>query len=207
MAIGLTRRQQEILDFIREDIAVRGYPPTFREVADRFGIKSTNGVKVHMDALERKEYIRRDRGLARGIEIIDHEEQRRAARTEEIPLVGRVAAGAPILAEENLDGYIAIDSSFVQTDNVFAVTVRGDSMTGAGIYHGDYVFAKKDATFFPGDVVVAVIGDEATVKRYYQEENRVRLEPANEAYGPIIIEKDTPKFYVAGKVVGVLRRM
>ncbi len=207
MTAGLTKRQQEILDFIREEVEVRGYPPSFREIAAEFGIKSTNGVKVHMDALERKGYIRRDPGLARGIELMDHGSGSMANKVVKIPIVGRVAAGAPILAEENIESYIAVDSSFIQTDNVFSLQVRGDSMTNAGIYHGDFVFAKKDANFFPGDIVVAVIGDEATVKRYYKDSDRIRLEPENEAYGPIIVDSDTPKFTVAGKVIGVLRHM
>lgn len=207
MAIGLTMRQKDILDFITEEVSVRGYPPSFREIAAEFNIKSTNGVKVHLDALVKKGFIRRSAGLARGIELTSQAGGAAAANVVKIPIVGRVAAGAPILAEENLDGYIAVDDSFVQTDNVFALIVRGDSMKDAGIYNGDFVFAKKDANFFPGDIVVAVIGDEATVKRFYQDETHIRLEPANEAYGPIIIEKTTPKFYVAGKVTGVLRRM
>jgi len=207
MTIGLTTRQREILNFIREEVAVRGYPPSFREIAKQFGIRSTNGVKVHMDALERKGYIRRDPGLARGIELTDQGESTVTGKVNRIPVVGRVAAGAPILAEENVEGYIAVDSTFIQTENVFSLMVRGDSMKDAGIYSGDYVFAKKDATVFPGDVVVAVIGDEATVKRYYRDDSRIRLEPANEAYGPIIVDADTPQFYVAGKVIGVLRHM
>ncbi|MFC1734083.1 transcriptional repressor LexA [candidate division KSB1 bacterium] len=207
MTLGLTVRQQEILDFIREEVMVRGYPPSFREVAKQFGIKSTNGVKVHLDALERKGYIRRDPGLARGIELTDQAADAAALKVEKVPIVGRVAAGSPILAEENLEGHIAVDGSFIQTENVFSLRVRGDSMVNAGIYHGDFVFAKKDATIFPGDIVVAVIGDEATVKRYYRDEDHIRLEPENDAYGPIIIEADIPNFSIAGKVTGVLRNM
>ncbi len=209
MTIGLTRRQQEILEFIREKITGHSLPPTFREIATRVGIKSTNGVKVHMDALEKKGYISRASRLARGIELIPQsvEEKQPSQSVRYLPVVGRVAAGAPVLAEENLDGYLAVDSTFVQTDDVFALTVSGESMKDAGIFNGDYVLGKPAAQYFPGDVVVAIIGDEATVKRFYPEENRVRLEPENPAYGPIIVENDLAGFRIAGKVIGVMRRM
>jgi len=209
MTIGLTRRQQEVLDFIRQEVTDRGYPPSFRDVAAHFGIRSTNGVKVHYDALEKKGYIRRNPRLARGIELTElaGADDRPVIDTSHVPVVGRVAAGAPILAEENLDGYIAVDNTFIQGDGVFALVVKGDSMKDAGIYHGDYVLGKPASAYFPGDVVVAVIGDEATVKRYYPEGERVRLEPANPAYGPIIVENAIADFRVAGKVIGVMRRM
>ena len=212
MAIGLTKRQREVLDFIREEIIRRGYPPSFREIGARFTIKSTNGVKVHMDALERKGYINRSSRLARGIELTrlggaEGMSHRFGTGVRHIPIVGKVAAGVPILAEENLDGYLAVDSTFVQADGVFALTVSGDSMKDAGIFNGDRVLAKPAAQYFPGDIVVAVIGDEATVKRYYPEEDRVRLEPANAAFGPIIVEKDLSGFRIAGKIIAVMRRM
>ncbi len=209
MTIGLTMRQQEVLEFIRDEMTEHSRPPTFREVAARFGIKSTNGVKVHMDALEKKGYITRDSHLARGIELtpLSGEEKRPVQNVRYLPVVGRVAAGAPVLAEENLDGYLAVDSSFIQADGVFALTVSGDSMKDAGIFNGDYVLGKPVSQYFPGDIVVAIIGDEATVKRYYPEDDRIRLEPENPAYGPIIVETDLSSFRVAGKVIGVMRRM
>ena len=210
MAIGLTKRQSEILDFIREHIATRGFPPSFREIGKQFGIKSTNGVKVHMDALGRKGYINRGVRLARSIEItpLGGSEAKPAGSTvRQVPIIGRVAAGVPVLAEQNLDGYLAVDTTFVQADGVFALTVSGDSMKDAGIYHGDYVLGKPAAQYFPGDIIVAIIGDEATVKRYYPEGERIRLEPANTAYGPIIVEKGLYDFRIAGKVVAVMRRV
>jgi len=205
MAIGLTKRQGDILGFIREHTAVRGYPPSFREIGRQFDIKSTNGVKVHMDALERKGYITRGARVARGIEI--NSDVKTAGSVRQVPIIGRVAAGVPILAEQNLDGYLAVDTTFVQADGVFALTVSGDSMKDAGIYNGDYVLGKPVAQYFPGDVIVAIIGDEATVKRYYPEGDRVRLEPANSSYGPIIVEKGLYDFRIAGKVIAVMRRM
>jgi repressor LexA len=205
MAIGLTKRQGDILGFIREHTAVRGYPPSFREIGRQFGIKSTNGVKVHLDALERKGYITRGARVARGIEM--NLDAKAAGSVRQVPIIGRVAAGVPILAEQNLDGYLAVDTTFVQADGVFALTVSGDSMKDAGIYNGDYVLGKPVAQYFPGDVIVAIIGDEATVKRYYPEGDRVRLEPANSSYGPIIVEKGLYDFRIAGKVIAVMRRM
>ena len=212
MAIGLTKRQQEILDFIRSEITGRGYPPSFREICVRFGIKSTNGVKVHMNALQKKGYIIRESRLARGIELTPlagakDKSPLSEAGVRHVPVVGRVAAGMPVLAEENLDGYVAVDNAFIQGEGVFALTVSGDSMKDVGIFHGDYVLGKPASTYFPGDVVVAIIGDEATVQRYYPEDERVRLEPANPAYGPIIVEENLPDFRIAGKVIGVMRRM
>lgn len=210
MTIGLTARQREILDFIRDEVTGHGYPPSFREIGANFGIKSTNGVKVHMDALEKKGYIKRVSHLARGIELTalgGAEKAFNIGRIRQVPIVGRVAAGTPTLAEENLDGYLSVDTTFIQADGVFALVVTGDSMKDAGIFHGDYVLGKPVSQYFPGDIVVAIIGDEATVKRYYHEDDHVRLEPANPAYGPIIVEKDLADFRVAGKVVGLMRRM
>ncbi|MFC1553017.1 transcriptional repressor LexA [candidate division KSB1 bacterium] len=219
MTIGLTKRQKEILEFIQWKLTDQGYPPSFREVAAHFGIRSTNGVKVHYDALEKKGYIRRNPRLARGIELTELAGAPSPADTapglysippsdvSHVPVIGRVAAGAPILAEENLDGYVVVDNSFIHGDGVFALVVKGESMKDAGIFHSDYVLGKPASTYFPGDIVVAIIGDEATVKRYYPEGGRVRLEPANQAYGPIIVEENMADFRIAGKVIGVMRRM
>ncbi len=207
MTIGLTIRQQEVLDFIRGWIAEKGYPPTIRDIQKPFGIKSTNGAKVHLDALEKKGFIFRNRGISRGIELTELSGKKGPDRTVKVPIVGRVAAGAPILAEDNWDGELTVDERFVQTGELFALEVRGDSMVNAGIYNGDYVIAKKDRSYFPGDIVVAVIGDDATVKRFYHDTDRVRLEPENESYGPIIVDDETPGFYIAGKVIALQRKM
>jgi len=207
MGEKLTKRQSKILEFIRRHLETQGYPPTFREIGEEFGIRSTNGVRASLVALEKKGYLTRHSKLSRGIELTKKAFKNVAPRITDIPIVGRVAAGEPILAEENIEGTISLDTDYLKTENIFALRVRGDSMRNAGIFDGDSVFARPQATAEKGDIIVAIIGDEATVKRYYPEKDRIRLEPENEAYGPIIIEKNTPGFRIAGKVVGLLRKM
>jgi len=207
MGEKLTNRQSKILDFIRKHIEMQGFPPTFREIGEEFGIRSTNGVRASLVALEKKGYLTRQSRLSRGIELTEKTLRTLTSRIREIPIVGRVAAGQPILAEENLEGTISLDSEYIKADNIFALRVRGDSMRDAGIFDGDSVFARQQTTADRGDIIIAIIGDEATVKKYYPERDRVRLEPANDSYGPIIVERDTPGFRIAGKVVGLLRKM
>ena len=199
----LTERQQEIFEFIRQIIRSTGIPPTLREIGRRFAIRSTNGVREVLAVLEKKGYIRRKPFLSRSIELADEP----APAFESVPIVGRVAAGLPILAVENIDGQIAVDRSFLPSGEVFSLRVAGDSMKDEGICDGDLVLVKKQDTARRGEIVVAVIGEEATVKKFYPERGRVRLEPANVSYGPIIVEKSTPGFFIAGKVVGLMRRM
>ncbi|MCK4966024.1 transcriptional repressor LexA [bacterium] len=200
---SLTERQSRILEYIRLEIAQRGFPPTYREIGRQFGIKSTNGVNATLKALEKKGYLIRHSKLSRGIEIVDEF----SPTMRKIPFVGRVAAGEPVLAEQNIEGEIGIDNSFFSGESIFALTVQGDSMKDAGIFDGDKVFVRLQQTADTGDIVVALIGDEATVKHYYPERERIRLEPANENYGPIIVEPDTPGFRIAGKVVGLIRKI
>lgn len=198
----LTARQKQILAFIEEKIKGVGMPPTIREIGQKFGISSTNGVRSILDALESKGYIRRQKLVSRGIELVAQ-----AANFTRIPLVGSVPAGLPIMAIENREGEFAVDTSFLPAGDVFCLRVTGESMINAGIFDGDYVLVSKNAQPIKGDVVVAVIGEEATVKKYYPEKGRVRLEPANEAFGPIIVDKKSPGFYIAGRVIGLMRRM
>ncbi len=203
MSRELTPRQREIYDFIRDNITTNHLPPTIREIGEKFGMSSTNSVRDVLNALQRKGFIKRRAGISRGIELThSHTEEYRT-----IPLVGRIAAGAPITAIENIEDSFAVDKTFVPSGDIFALRVQGDSMKDAGIYDGDFVMVKKQSSADRGDIVVAVIGDEATVKRFYPEKGRVRLEPENPDYGPIIIEKKLPQFYIAGKVVGLMRRM
>jgi len=208
----LTERQRTIWVFIAEEATKNGYPPTIREIGFRFGISSTNGVRSLLGALETKGVIKRQPFLSRGIEILkwpDHLRQPDYARDLKftvIPIVGRVAAGTPILAEENIEGEIIIDRSLFPSGDGFALRVAGNSMVEAGIRDGDIVLARPDLPLEVGSIVVALIGEEATVKYYYPERSRVRLEPANSAYGPIIIEKGTPDFKLVGRVVGLYRR-
>lgn len=198
----LTQRQKEVLDFISEMTEKKGFPPTIREIGQKFKITSTNGVRAILSALSSKGYIRRKPLISRGIELL------KAVRPElvYVPLVGRISAGLPVLAVENIEGNIGIDRALFPGDGIFFLKVVGDSMKDAGILNGDYVLAQQQKTAEKGEIVVAMIGSEATVKRFFPEKNRVRLEPANSEYGPIIVEKKTPDFFIAGKVIGLLRK-
>jgi repressor LexA len=200
----LTLRQQAILEFIRSSMQEKGAPPTLREIGKRFGISSTNGVRCFLTALEKKGMIRRASYRSRGIELV--EGPLTVASLTAVPIVGRVAAGEPILAEENLEGHIGLDRELLRGEDLFALRVRGDSMMEAGIFDGDWVFARKQAVAERGEIVVAIIGEEATVKYYYPDNGRIRLEPANPAFRTIIIERNAPGFSLAGKVVGVFRK-
>jgi repressor LexA len=201
--LPLTERQNQIYDFVREMIQTEGRPPTMREIGEAFQIRSTNGVREALTVLERKGYIRREPYLSRGIELIETT----PTSVTPIPILGRVAAGLPLLAVENVDGHVAVDQSFLPAGEVFSLKIAGESMRDEGIRDGDLVLVKKQETAHRGDIVVAVIGDEATVKKFYPDRNRVRLEPANPEFGPIIVDKNAPGFFIAGKVVGLLRRM
>jgi repressor LexA len=211
MGKELTGRQREVLDFISEMIENKGLPPTIREIGERFKIASTNGVRAILSALSKKGYIRRKPLVSRGIELAKKAKagfdyaQKRAYLA--VPLVGRIAAGLPTLAVENIEGSIAVDRSFLPGGDVFSLRVVGDSMKDVGIFDGDYVLARVQSTAEKGDIVVAVIGEEATVKTYVPQKNRVRLEPANPAYQPIIVDTRYSDFRIAGKVIGLLRRM
>ncbi len=200
----ITQRQRSILDFIAEEVDKKGYPPTIREIGANFGIGSTNGVRSVLSALERKGFISRKPYLSRSIELLKTPD--RNIGMARIPIVGRVAAGMPLLAEENLEGEILIDRDLFPSGDGFALRVRGNSMIEAGINDGDIVLARPDLPIDTGTIVIALIGDEATVKRYYPETNRIRLQPANETIGPIIIERNTPGFRIVGRVVGLYRR-
>jgi len=204
----LTERQQAIYDFIAETIRGRGAPPTIREIMDVFEINSTNGVRTTLAALEKKGHIRRHARLSRGIELVDYVEPTTlAADFREVPLIGRVAAGEPILATQNIESTLQVDRSFVPASGiVFALRVHGESMKDAGILDGDIVMARQQESAERGDIVVAQIGDEATVKRYSPDSDCIRLLPENEAFDPIIVPWDAVDFSIAGKVVGLMRR-
>ena len=204
----LTPRQREIFEFIKESVVGIGRPPSLREIGEKFEINSTNGVRSVLEALERKEYIRRNRYLSRGIEIIkESPEHLDEDQLRKIPWVGRVAAGQPLWAEQNIEGNFYIDRSFVPGEHIFALKVTGDSMKNAGILDGDFVLVRRQQTAQRGEIVVAQIDDEATVKRFYLDKKRIRLEPENPDFGPIIVEKGAPGFNIAGKVIGLMRKM
>jgi repressor LexA len=198
----LTKRQKEVFDFISRTVEENAIPPTIREIGKKFKIKSTNGVRAILSALSRKGYIRRKPLVSRGIELFKSVR----ANLVSVPLVGRISAGLPVLAVENIEGTIGIDKTLFPGEGIFFLKVNGDSMRDAGILDGDYVLAQQQSIAQKGEIVVALIGDEATVKRYFPEKNKVRLEPANPDYGPIIVEKRTPDFLIAGKVIGLLRK-
>lgn len=206
MARPLTERQEQVLDFIRRYIQARGYPPSIRDIGEQFKIRSTNGVRGILQALERKGEIRRSPMLSRGIELTHPALTVSLPQMTSVPIIGRVAAGVPLLAEQNVEGVVAVDRDLLSGDNTFALRVKGDSMVGAGIFDGDLVFARPVPDLKRGDIVVAVIGDEATVKYYYPNNGYIRLEPANRFFGPIVVDRATPGFYIAGKVVGVFRK-
>ena len=194
-----------------EMIEKKGFPPTIREIGERFKIASTNGVRDILSALTKKGYIRRKPLVSRGIElakkvktVFDYGEN---SLFVTVPLLGRIAAGLPTLAVENIEGSIAVDRSFVPGGDVFSLKVEGESMIDSGIFHGDYVLARAQSTAERGDIVVAVIGDEATVKKYVPLRNKVKLEPANRAFRPILVDPSSPDFRIAGKVIGLLRKM
>jgi repressor LexA len=200
----LTDRQKEILAFINRSIGDRGYPPTLREIGRQFGIKSTNGVNDHLRALEKKGYLQREDMKSRALRPVDT-----VGQTVEIPILGKVAAGQPLLAVRNYEDTVRVDRFFVgQNREVFALRVKGDSMIEAGILDGDYVFVRKQLQASPGDIVVAMIEDEATVKRYFPEGDNIRFEPANQALKPIVVRKrDWKSVNLLGVVIGVYRRM
>jgi len=204
----LTPRQREIFDYIKKSVIKMGRPPSLREIGEKFGINSTNGVRSALEALERKGFIRRNRYQSRGIDILkEAPEHLDDSQLQTVPIIGRVAAGMPLWAEQNIEGNFYVDRTFVTGEHIFALRVQGDSMKDAGIFDGDFVLVRRQQTAQKGEIVVAQIEDEATVKRFYPERKRIRLEPENSDFGPIIVEKGTPGFSIAGKVVGLLRKM
>ncbi len=209
----LTDRQREILEFITQSIRERGYPPTLREIGVQFGIRSTNGVNDHLRALEKKGHLLREDLKSRALRPVGPRGPVRAPSRDddmvEIPLIGRVAAGAPLLAVENVEDTVKVDRFFIgQTKEVFALRVKGDSMIEDGIFDGDYIFVRKQLQANRGDIVVAMINDEATVKRYYPEGDSIRFQPANSAMQPIMVRKrDFKAVNLIGIVVGVYRKM
>jgi len=225
MTEPLTERQEKILSFIKKSIQDQGYPPTIREIGEHFGIRSTNGVNDHLKALERKGYLMRGELKSRALSVIEGgrsgggrlgriSRRELSAVTEgevvEVPVVGKVAAGAPILAQENITDHVRIDSMLLGDGGrkVFALRVAGDSMIGDGIFDGDYIFVRKQLQAANGEIVVAMIEDEATVKRYYPEGDRVRFQPSNPRLKPIYVERaDFRETQIIGVVVGVYRKM
>ena len=211
---GLTARQDQVLRYIRQSIIDRGYPPTLREIGAHMGIKSTNGVNDHLRALERKGYLTREDMKSRALRPKDMDfgapKNNRADDDNivEVPVMGRVAAGLPLYAEDHLLDTVRIDQSLLKSGEIFGLRVTGDSMIDAGIMNGDYVFIRKQSVAERGDIVVALIGDEATVKRYYPEKDYIRFQPENSSMAPILVrQSDFKPTMLLGVVVGVYRRL
>lgn len=202
----LTERQRQILDFITESITVRGYSPTLREIGHQMGIKSTNGVNDHLKALERKGFLQRDDLKSRTLRPVSLGDE---LDMVEIPVLGRVAAGEPILAVENAEDSVKIDRCLIGSHKgVYGLRIVGESMIEDGIFDGDYVFVKKTMIAEQGEIVIAMIDNEATCKRYYLEQDAIRLQPANATMDPIFIRReDFRQTMILGKVVGVFRKM
>lgn len=198
----LTERQRQILRFMKDELRRKGYPPSVREIGGAIGLSSSSTVHGHLSRLEEKGYIRRDPTKPRAIEILDDPTRPRSV-TISVPVVGRVTAGQPILAVENIEDHFTLPVDFVKDEDSFFLVVKGDSMIGAGILDGDYVLVRRQVTAQNGEIVVALIEDEATVKRFFRETDHVRLQPENPSLEPIRVRDCT----VLGKVTGLVRRI
>ena len=204
MATGkISLKQQEILEYIKETILSKGYPPAVREICEAVHLSSTSSVHSHLETLEKNGYIRRDPTKPRTIEICDDSFQMMRREMASIPMVGTVAAGQPILATENIEGYFPLPVEYVPNTETFILKVKGESMINAGIFDGDQLFVEKCNTARNGDTVVALIDDSATVKTFYKEEGHIRLQPENDSMDPIIVDNCE----IVGKVFGVFRLM
>lgn len=197
----ITKKQEEILEYIKEQTLAKGYPPAVREICEAVNLKSTSSVHAHLSTLEKNGYIRRDPTKPRAIEICDDSFQMVRTEVVSLPVVGRVAAGTPILAEENIESYYPVPAEVVPHGESFLLNVKGDSMIGAGIFDGDRLFVLSCDTARNGDQVVALIDDSATVKTFYKEDGHIRLQPENDTMDPIIVDDCK----ILGKVYGVLR--
>ena len=199
----ISMKQQEILDYIKDEILKKGYPPTVREICETVHLKSTSSVHSHLETLEKNGYIRRDPTKPRAIEICDDSFQMVRTEMVSLPVVGNVAAGQPILAEENIQDYFPVPADIVPSGESFILNVRGDSMINVGIFDGDRVFVNSCSTANNGEIVVALIDDSATVKTFYKEKDHIRLQPENSTMEPIIVKEAI----ILGKVAGLIRKM
>ena len=197
----ISSKQSEILEYIKETVLKKGYPPAVREICEAVHLKSTSSVHSHLETLEKNGYIRRDPTKPRTIEIIDDEFNLARRELVSVPIVGTVAAGQPILAAENIEDYFPIPASMLPNAEVFMLRVKGDSMVNAGIFNGDCVIVRSQNTADNGDMVVALLDDSSTVKTYYREDGHYRLQPENDTMDPIIVDQ----VQVLGKVIGVFR--
>lgn len=197
----ISAKQLEILEYIKEQIIAKGYPPAVREICTAVNLKSTSSVHSHLETLEKNGYIRRDPTKPRAIEIIDDEFNLVRREVRNIPLLGHVAAGQPLFAEQNIESYFPMLSDQLPSGNLFMLDVRGDSMINIGIYDGDKIIVQQTTTAQNGDIVVALVEDSATVKTYYKEDGRYRLQPENDTMDPIYVDN----VIILGKVIGLYR--
>ena len=205
LARPLTERQQAILDFIIEARRAQGFPPTLREIGAAFEIRSTKGVNDHLAALERKGKIRRQRGSSRGIEVVEVLPD--PSEVVSVPLVGRIAAGSPLLATENIEQTFSLDRALAPHPDLFLLRVQGESMIEAHICDGDLILVRRQDTADQGEIVVALVEDEATVKRFFRDGDRIRLQPENASMRPYVIDPSETPLRILGKVVGVYRTL
>lgn len=202
MAYGrITGKQQEILDYIKEQILNKGYPPAVRDICEAVNLRSTSSVHSHLEQLEKNGYIRRDPSKPRAIEIVDDNFNLSRRELVNVPMVGVVTAGQPILAVENIDGYFPIPTEYMPNAETFMLKVKGESMINAGIFDGDQILVQKQSTANNGDFVVALIEDSVTVKTFYKENGYYRLQPENDFMAPIIVNEVS----ILGKVIGLFR--
>ena len=197
------RKQPEPVEYIKSEILKRGYPPAVREICEAVNLKSTSSVHSHLETLEKNGYIRRDSTKPRAIEIIDDMFNLTRRDLVQVPMIGRVAAGEPLLAQENIEDYFPIPAELMPNNQVYMLQVQGESMINAGILDGDYVLVEQCNTASNGQMVVALVEDGATVKTFYKEEGIYRLQPENDTMSPIIVQEVT----ILGKVIGVFRMM
>ena len=202
MAYGrITAKQSEILEYIKNQIVNKGYPPSVRDICEAVHLKSTSSVHAHLETLEKNGYIRRDPTKPRAIEIIDDNFNLTRREVVNVPLIGQVAAGQPILAVENITNYFPIPAEFLNNSETFMLNVKGDSMINTGIYDGDMIIVRRQQTADNGEVIVALVDDSATVKRFYKEDGHYRLQPENDFMDPIIVDN----VEIVGKVIGLIR--
>ena len=200
---NITEKQSEILEYIKAQILERGFPPAVREICEAVHLKSTSSVHSHLETLEKNGYIRRDPTKPRAIEILDESFNLTRREMAQVPIIGRVAAGEPLLAEQNIEDYFPIPVERLPNNQTFVLRVRGDSMVNVGILDGDYILVEQRPTAENGEIVVALVEDGATVKRFFKEDGHYRLQPENDAMDPIIVDEVT----ILGKMIGLLRFM
>jgi len=197
----ISTKQLEILEYIKKQILNRGYPPAVREICDAVNLKSTSSVHSHLETLEKNGYIRRDPTKPRAIEVMDDLYGLTRREVVNVPIIGTITAGEPILAVENIEGYFPVPVELMPSEQSFILNVRGDSMINAGIFDGDQVIVKQQSSADNGDIIVGLIEDSATVKTFYKEKGHYRLQPENDALEPII----TDSVEILGKVIGLIR--